>query len=259
MDKNVFVVKDLSFAYGEKPVIRHLNFRIPKGKIVTIMGANGCGKSTLFQLMTKNRKPDGGAIYLEGRDIADIGLRSFAEQVAVVHQYNSAPEDLTVKKLVSYGRTPYLRFGHSDTPELDRRMIDRAMKITGIMPTKDRFVSELSGGQRQRVWIAMALAQGTDTLLLDEPTTYLDVRYQLQVLRLLKALKERYHVTIVMVLHDMNQALAYSDEIVALSPAGELVVQGKPEDVITSESLKRMYGIQLEVVNLQGKPHVITV
>lgn len=259
MDKNTFTVKNLSFAYREKPVLRHLSFHIPQGKIVTLMGANGCGKSTLFQLMTKNLTPDDGEIYLEQERVADISLRAFAERVAVVHQYNKAPEDLTVKKLVSYGRTPYLRFGHSENPQLDERMIVRAMKITGILPLQERFVRELSGGQKQRVWIAMALAQGTDILLLDEPTTYLDIRYQLQVLRLIRALNQKLHLTIVMVLHDINQALAYSDEIIALSPVGELVVQGRPEEIMTTEIFRSIYGIPLEIARIENHPYVITV
>lgn len=259
MDKHTFAVDNLSFAYKDKPVLRHLSFCIPKGKIVTLMGANGCGKSTLFQLMTKNLTPDAGEICLKGCNLSDISLHTFARNVAVVHQHNTAPDDLTVRKLVSYGRTPYLKFGHSVNPQMDEKMMERAMRITGILPIQNRLVKELSGGQKQRVWIAMALAQGTDTLLLDEPTTYLDIRYQLQVLRLIKGLNERLHFTVVMVLHDINQALAYSDEIIALSPTGELVIQGKPKDVITSEILQKMYRIRLEVTKIGDRPCVMTV
>lgn len=256
---SLFKIEDLSFAYDSKPILRHVSFDIKKGKITTIMGANGCGKSTLFQLMTKNLLPDGGKISLENHDISELSLKAFAREVAIVHQYNTAPEDLTVEKLVGYGRTPYRKMGHSLDPELDEKMVVRALKITGTFSIKDRYVSQLSGGQRQRVWIAMALAQGTDTIFLDEPTTYLDIRYQLQVLKLVKKLNEKYGTTIIMVLHDINQAFAYSDEIIALSSHGKLVAQGKPEEVINHDVLKEIYNIDLEVTRVNEKPFVICV
>ena len=254
-----FKVEDLSFAYDKKPILNHLSFEIAKGKVTTIMGSNGCGKSTLFQLMTKNLTPDFGRVYLDGRDIGDMSLKSYAKKVAIVHQYNSAPSDLTVEKLVSYGRTPYMKYGLPAEPDLDEKMITRALKITGTYQYKDRFISELSGGQKQRVWIAMALAQGTDTIFLDEPTTYLDVRYQLQLLRLVRGLNQKYGTTIIMVLHDINQALAYSDEIVALSPKGKLVAKGKPDEVITEASLREIYRIDLKITTVNDKPFAITV
>ena len=257
--ESLFKVEDVTFAYGEKPVLRHLNLEIKAGKITTIMGANGCGKSTLFSIMTKNLKPLGGRVMLKDHDIADLSLKSYAKEVAIVHQYNVAPDDLTVEKLVGYGRTPYRKIGGSLDSNLDEEMVERAMKITGVFAFKDRYVSELSGGQRQRVWIAMALAQGTDTIFLDEPTTYLDIRYQLQLLHLIKGLNTKYKTTIIMVLHDINQALTYSDEIIALSPNGELVAQGNPKDVVSTDSLRKMYGIDLEVTSVNGNPFVITV
>lgn len=256
---SLFKIEDLSFAYDSKPILRHVSFDIKKGKITTIMGANGCGKSTLFQLMTKNLLPDGGKISMENHDISELSLKAFAREAAIVHQYNTAPEDLTVEKLVGYGRTPYRKMGHSLDPELDEKMVIRALKITGTFSIKDRYVSQLSGGQRQRVWIAMALAQGTDTIFLDEPTTYLDIRYQLQVLKLVKKLNEKYGTTIIMVLHDINQAFAYSDEIIALSSHGKLVAQGRPEEVINHDVLKEIYNIDLEVTRVNEKPFVVCV
>ncbi len=246
-----FEVRNLSFAYGNKPIIRNLNLKIPKGKITTLIGPNGCGKSTMFQLLTKNLTPTQGEILLDGVPLSQMSLRSFAQKVAIVHQNNTAPGDLTVEQLVAYGRILYTKMGHSASSEKDCRLIERAMKITGVAALRDRNIQSLSGGQRQRVWIAMALAQGTDILLLDEPTTYLDVRYQIQILRLVRMLNKRYGITILMVLHDMNQTIQYSDQIVALSHQGKIVANGAPCQVVSTEMLKEVYGVQLEVVPYQ--------
>ena len=261
MENNVFEVKDLCFAYSEDtPILRHLDFGIKEGKITTIMGANGCGKSTLFQLLTKNLVPNIGQINLRNKDIDNIELKNYAKKVAIVNQYNNAPDDLKVKELVEYGRTPYQSF-KTDKKELEygAKKVEQAMKITGVYQFKDRTVNSLSGGQKQRVWIAMAIAQGTKILFLDEPTTYLDVKYQLQILRLVKALNEKFKMTIVMVLHDINQALVYSDEIIALSQRGTIIAKGKPEEVINTQVIDKMYGINLEAIEVKGKPFILTV
>lgn len=244
-----FQIRGLSFAYDNKTVLRDLNLDIPKGRITTLIGPNGCGKSTLFQLLTKNLEPNEGGIALDGCPIAEMSLKDFARRVAIVHQNNTAPGDLTVERLVSYGRIPYTKMGRSPSSPEDQRLIERAMKITGITNLRNRSIQNLSGGQRQRVWIAMALAQGTRILLLDEPTTYLDVRYQLQILRLIRMLNRRCGITILMVLHDMNQTIAYSDEIVALSGQGRVVAQGDPREVVTSEMLEQVYGVRLDVID----------
>lgn len=204
---NVFDIKGLTFSYGSEQVIKGLDLSLKEGKVTTLIGANGCGKSTLFNLITKNLKPQGGSIMLGGREVSQIKLKDFAKQVAIVHQYNTAPADISVEKLVAFGRTPYHGFGSIANSKEDEQKIKRALEITNTEKLKDKAVAQLSGGQKQRVWIAMALAQDTKILFFDEPTTYLDIRYQLQILKLVRRLNEEYGMTVVMVLHGINQSL----------------------------------------------------
>lgn len=254
----VYEVRDLHFSYGKNEVICGLSFDLHRGRITTLIGANGCGKSTLFDLMTKNRTPDSGSIRFQGRDPAGIRLKEFAGQAAIVHQYNTAPDDLTVEGLVSYGRTPYHTLGLSPDAAGDAERIRFAMTITDTLKHKDRPVSQLSGGQKQRVWIAMALAQDTKTLFLDEPTTYLDIRYQLQILRLIQRLNRELGITVVMVLHDINQSLCYSDEIVAMKD-GRILAQGEPEEVIDRTLIHEVYGVDLNITGVNGRPFILPV
>lgn len=258
MSDNVFQIRGLSFAYGKHTVLKGLNLDLHAGRITTLIGANGCGKSTLFHLMTKNLRPDAGRILLRDQDISACRLRDFARQVAIVHQYNTAPADLSVEKLVAYGRTPYQTMGLSPNPEADAEKIRWALEITHTDKYRDKPVAELSGGQKQRVWIAMALAQGTQVLFLDEPTTYLDIRYQLQILHLIRQLNREYGMTIVMVLHDINQSLHYSDEIVAMSD-GQVCAHGLPEEIVTPQLIRRVYDVDLAIRSVDGKPFVIPV
>ena len=258
MASNIFTVKNLSFAYGRQQVLKNLDMELHEGKITTLIGANGCGKSTLFHLMTKNLKPDEGEIYLRETSILDLKLKDFAKEVSIVHQYNTAPVDLSVEKLVGYGRTPYHTMGLSPDPKEDEEKIRWALEITHTYKHKDKPVSELSGGQKQRVWIAMALAQGTKVLFLDEPTTYLDIRYQLQILKLIRQLNREFGITIVMVLHDINQSLYYSDEIVAMKD-GRMIAHGLPEEIISGELVQEVYDVNLDIRTVDGKPFVIPV
>lgn len=251
------VVKNVSFAYGKNQILKDISLHIPKGKITTIMGANGCGKSTLFSLMTKNLTPQSGSIFLHGQNIQEMHLQNFARQVAIVHQYNSAADDITVERLVAFGRTPYMKM-MGGTSEEDEKYIEWALKVTNMTEFRDREVSRLSGGQRQRVWIAMALAQNTKILFLDEPTTYLDIRYQLDILQLVQKLNRQYGITIIMVLHDINQAIHYSDRIIGLKD-GKVGIEGPPAKVITSQSIYQLYGVKLEVVTIGGEKFVLTV
>lgn len=269
---NVFTVRGLGFAYGGRAACKGgaaaggrgtrifdgLDLDIREGVVTTLIGANGSGKSTLFNLLTKNLKPQAGSIFLRAGDISALRLKDFAKLVAIVHQRNSAPGDLSVEKLVGYGRYPFQGLGQKRDADEDERMVSWALKTTGLSELADAPVASLSGGQAQRAWIAMALAQGSKVLLLDEPTTYLDVRYQLDILRLVRRLNAEFGITVVMVLHDINQALCYSDEVVALAD-GRIVAQGAPREVVTPDVIKRVYGIDLDVVEVEGKPFVLAV
>ena len=257
-DNIIFSVENLCFSYGKHEVIKNLSFDLHEGKITTLIGANGCGKSTLFNLMTKNLKPNSGIIKLGKTNIAGIKLKDFAKSVAIVHQYNTAPVDLTVQKLISYGRNPYHTFGVSQNVKEDEKKIQWAMEITNTLKLKDKPVAELSGGQKQRVWVAMALAQDTKILFLDEPTTYLDVRYQLEILKLIKQLNREFGITIVMVLHDINQSLYYSDEIIAMKN-GSIIAQGIPSEIITSDLIQSVYDVDLNIQMIDGKPFVLPI
>lgn len=260
----VLRVENLTFSYEEKKrakaegkILDGASFFVPKGKITTLIGANGCGKSTLFQLMTKNLEPDAGKIYLEGQNIHNMKQKEFARKVAIVHQNNDAAADITVAKLVAYGRNPHLGlFGARGTQE--KEIVDWALTVTKIGDLRYREVRSLSGGQRQRVWIAMALAQKTEILFLDEPTTFLDIRYQVELLEMVQQLNREYRITVIMVLHDMNHAVYFSDEILGLKD-GKVLVQGDPKEVITPDCIEEIYGIRLKVEEMNGRRVVMTV
>ena len=250
---------NLTFSYdGQKNIIQELDLSIQQGKITVLMGANGCGKSTLFQLMTKNLIPDQGKILLGETDIEDMKRKEFAKHVAIVHQNNTAPADLMVSKLVGYGRTPYLNAFQTTGTREDEGIITWAMEVTDVWPIRNQCVSQLSGGQRQRVWIAMALAQKTKILFLDEPTTYLDIRYQIEIMKLVRRLNQEYGITVIMVLHDINQAMEYGDLFVGMKH-GKVVAEGAPKEVIDSEILHELYGIRLPVAEVANRKFVLTV
>ena len=223
---------------------RHLNgvtTAIPKGKITTIIGPNGCGKSTLLSVMSRNNRPLEGQARLENRDLVEYKPKEFAKKFAIVYQQNDIPQDLTVEKLVMFGRMPYSSLLKKKTQE-DEEAVTWALSCTNLLDKRENDLSALSGGERQRVWIAMALAQKSEMLCLDEPTTYLDIYYQLELLELVKELNDKHHLTIVMVLHDINQAIRYSDHVI-LMKNGQIVAEGLPREVITKEVIKDVYGV----------------
>lgn len=237
-------LENISFNYEQKPIIEQLNLTIPKQQITTIIGPNGSGKSTLLHLLANLLKPKSGNIYIEQSNIASIKLKEFAKKVAIVNQRNTVGKDELVKSIVAYGRLPYLKFTHRYTKE-DYEIISWAMEVTGISDIQNEKMGNLSGGQSQRVWIAMALAQNTDILLLDEPTTYLDIKYQYELLELISTLNKQYHKTIIMVLHDLNQALHYSDYLIAMKSGKVLFAKSTKED-LNIELFNKLYETPLQ-------------
>lgn len=238
--------KNLSLCYETSTnVIHQLNLTLFPGTITALVGPNGCGKSTLLRGISRLLKPAQGSVYLNGHDIHAMKAKDLARQLGILPQSPTAPEGLTVHELVAQGRYPHQNWFQQWSGE-DERIVAEALKTTNLTMFADRPVDTLSGGQRQRAWIAMALAQQTDVLLLDEPTTYLDLAYQIDVLDLLAELNEQGR-TIIMVLHDLNQAARYADMMVALR-GGQIVAQGTPEDVMTVENIRQVFGLRAEVI-----------
>ena len=238
--------RGVTVGYGGRAVIDELDVAIPPGVITTIIGPNGCGKSTLLKTLSRLLKPAAGSVVLDGEDIGRLRTRDVAKKLGLLPQAPVAPEGLTVADLVARGRHPHqswLRQWSSD----DADVVERALAMTGVSDLADRPVDALSAGQRQRVWISMTLAQGTDLLLLDEPTTYLDLAHALDVLDLVDDLHES-GCTVVMVLHDLNLATRYSDNLVVMRE-GSILAQGHPRDVITAELLHEAFGLRARVID----------
>ncbi len=230
---------NLGIGYGEQMIVESLNLHIPKGKVTTMIGPNGCGKSTILKTMARIQRSRTGAVYLNGKAIHKMSTKDIAKQMAILPQTPEAPGGLTVYELVSYGRFPHQK-GMGRLSADDRRMVEWSLEVTGMLPFYDRPIEALSGGQRQRVWIAMALAQETELLLLDEPTTYLDLAHQLEILQLLEKLNKEEGRTILMVIHDLNHAARFAHHMVALN-SGAIVKEGAPHEVMTSEVLKKCF------------------
>lgn len=248
----------LTIGYEGNIIVPELDLEIKEGKITAIIGPNGCGKSTILKTMARLHPAMSGAVYLDGRKIKETPTKEIAKRLAILPQTPEAPDDLSIYDLVSYGRTPY-QAGFSRLNQHDREMIDWSLNVTGLADLKHKSLDALSGGQRQRAWIAMAIAQETKLLLLDEPTTYLDLAHQLEVLELLKKLNKEDQRTIVMVIHDLNHASRFADELVAIK-AGKLIHQGTPEQVMDKEVLKEVFNIDTAIVTdpRTGKPAMIS-
>ncbi len=237
---------DLTLAYEQREVVHHLALTIPRGQITAIVGANACGKSTLLRALARLLKPRRGAVLLDGADIRSLSTRDVASRLGILPQGPVAPEGLSVANLVARGRYPHQRLFRHWSNE-DERHVEAALRATGVEDLRDRPLEELSGGQRQRAWIAMALAQDTEILLLDEPTTYLDLAHQLEILDLLADLNEQRRRTIVMVLHDLNHASRYAHHLVALRD-GRLHAAGPPHEIVDAELVHQVFGIACQIV-----------
>ncbi|EEL52110.1 MULTISPECIES: ABC transporter ATP-binding protein [Bacillus cereus group] len=246
--------KSLTLSYGETIIINELNLEIPKGKITIFIGSNGCGKSTLLRSLARLLKPTAGDILLDDKAIQNMQTKQIARQMAILPQGPQAPEGLTVLQLVKQGRYPYQTW-LKQWSEKDEEMVQKALAATGMTEFAERDVHALSGGQRQRAWIAMTLAQDTDIILLDEPTTYLDMTHQIEVLDLLFELNETEQRTIVMVLHDLNLACRYADNIVAIQDK-QIYAQGKPEEIIDCKLVRDVFRMECQITTdpLFGTP-----
>jgi len=236
----------VSLGYDRTTVVHDLSVAVPDGKVTVIVGGNGCGKSTLLRGMARLLRPQGGAVLLDGEAVHTVPTRKVAQKLGLLPQNPIAPEGVTVVDLVGRGRHPHQsalrRWGRDDDTA-----VAEALALTDTTDLAERVVDELSGGQRQRVWIAMALAQGTDLLLLDEPTTYLDVAHQVEMLDLLADLNERAGTTIVMVLHDLNLSARYADHLVAMKE-GRIVAEGTPATVVTEAVVREVFGLESRVI-----------
>ncbi|HZG87498.1 ABC transporter ATP-binding protein [Paenibacillus sp.] len=250
--------ESINVGYGDRLIVKDLSVRIPDRSVTTIVGPNGCGKSTLLKAMTRIVKPQSGAIVLDGKSITSENTKQLARKLAILPQTPEAASGLTVGELVSYGRHPHQQ-GFGRLTKRDIEVIDQALRATGTIELKSRPVDALSGGQRQRAWIAMALAQETDMIFLDEPTTYLDMAHQLEVLELLRRLNEEERRTIIMVLHDLNQAARYSDYMIAMKD-GTVVKAGRPADIMQRSVLRHVFRVDADIGAdpRTGAPMVIT-
>ncbi|MEU4289833.1 ABC transporter ATP-binding protein [Kribbella sp. NPDC026596] len=249
----------LAVGYDQREIIHDLSVRIPTGKITVIVGANACGKSTLLKTLARLLKPSRGTVLLDGKSIQSIPTREVATKLGLLPQSPTAPEGITVADLVGRGRYPRTRWIRQWT-KTDDEAVAEAMTSTDVLSLAERPIDELSGGQRQRVWIAMALAQETDILLLDEPTTFLDLTHQFEVLDLLVDLNRSDDRTIVLVLHDLNQACRFGDHLIAMKD-GAIVAEGNPREVITEQVVHDIFGLAVKVIPdpVAGSPMVVPI
>lgn len=248
-------VRNLSVSYEDNNIIEDMDLSIPKGMITIIIGSNGCGKSTLLKTIARINKPKNGDIFINNKNIKKIKEKDISKEVAFLPQGPVCPSGLTVRELVAYGRFPHQKL-IGGLNSHDKEIIDWAINETGLSDFKDREVENLSGGQRQRAWIAMTLAQETDIIMLDEPTTYLDMSYQLEVLEVLEKLNKEKNITVVIVLHELNNACRFANNIVGLKK-GKIICEGKPIDVINKSTLKEIYGINATLTKSENGEYPI--
>ncbi len=254
-NKYCLVANHITFCYEkDSTVLDNVSFSIRSGEITTLIGANGCGKSTLFHLLTGRLKPLQGEILLNNSDIKEIKRKDFSKKLAVVNQYNTAPDDLTVRRLVEMGRTPYHNILSYGSSREDEQAVKSALEFTDTLKYSDRAISSLSGGQKQRVWLALALAQSPEILLLDEITTYLDIHYQYEILNLIKKLNREKKLTVVMVLHDINQAIEFSDNAIIMND-GKVLASGAADEIINKTNVDIAFRVNTCITTLNGRKY----
>lgn len=248
-------LQNIVFSYDERPFINDLSLHIKEGEILSIVGPNGSGKSTILKNITRKLDYAKGAIYIEQENIRKLSSKKIAKKMASLSQHHGSPADFTTRQLIHYGRMPHKKW-YEPISDYDRQQIEWAMEKTGVEHLADQPVIALSGGERQRVWIAMTLAQNPKILLLDEPTTYLDICHQLEVLDLIRELNKELNMTVVMVLHDLNQACQYSQRVCVMKE-GRIECIGEPEDIFCSELIRDVYRVEAVVSNdEEGKVHI---
>ncbi len=249
--------KDLTLGYEQRTLCQHLNLAIPDHQFTVIVGPNGCGKSTLLKSLCRLLKPQAGSVLLDGKDIQQWPTKDVAKKLGLLPQSANSPSGIRVSDLVARGRYPHQSL-FKQWSEQDQLAVEQAMLAANVTELAEQSVDSLSGGQRQRVWIAMVLAQQTPTLMLDEPTTYLDIAHQIELLDLFKTLNRQEGRTVVAVLHDLNQACRYADHMIALCQ-GEMVAQGAPGDIVNAELIERVFGLKSQIVAdpVTGTPMVI--
>ncbi|MBL89011.1 MAG: hypothetical protein CL517_01895 [Actinobacteria bacterium] len=249
-----FTGEDLHISYGGPKIIEDLNVVIPNGEVTAIIGPNGCGKSTLLKALARILTPDKGIVFLDGTDIRNVPTREVARKLGILTQNQRAPEAVSVYDLVRRGRYPHQGIFDQWSRE-DENAVDRALETTGLRDYKEKLVDELSGGQKQRVWIAMILAQDTKLMLLDEPTTHLDMPHQMEILEMLLKLSVDEDRTVVLVLHDINMAARYCSNLIALRE-GKILVSGRPSEVVTTEMVDSIFGVKALVIEdpVTGSP-----
>ena len=245
MSRVILQTKNLTVGYRDHKVIENIDLSIEQGKVYSIIGPNGCGKTTLIRTISRSIKPSDGTVLLDGQNIFKMSTRLVAQKVGILSQNNSTMSDITVRTLVQYGRFAHKKWWRGGSDE-DTAIVDWALEKTGMTNYSNRRINSLSGGERQRAWIAMSVAQKPEILLLDEPTTYLDISHQLEIMDLVAKLNREEGITIVMVLHDINHAARYSDELIVLNDH-HICRQGDPWSILKSDVLQSVFRVEAEI------------
>lgn len=248
-------IKNLNLSYNGYCAVKNLSFSVLKGEIVSIIGPNAAGKSTVLKSIAGLVKADSGTIEVDGKNIFSLTPKELSKKVSILLQTNILPQDLTVKELVYFGRYPYKKYLEAFNCE-DSQIVEEVLKLTNMETSAEKKLNELSGGEKQRAWISLSLAQKTPLLLLDEPTTHLDPGHQFEFLNLVTELNKKIGLTVIMVLHDLNQAAKYSRRIIVLKD-GKLFASGTPAEILTEDNIKKLYGVNIQIINRNGVPVIL--